>query len=181
MSWLYQFLMERQICCSLLKRCLYKAIVYSVTWSLSKEQCDKAQNPTWLLDNLNSVLILTAHKLWINYFSYHLTKWILYDNVLRVIGKTLTSEQNSRARAPSALHCPCSLARRVYSSLFNLSPELDYSQFLMKKKTKTKKIRFSRSQLIPLSLLIESLRVCVFFYFKYVNQLFRRMFLSRLV
>ena len=85
------------------KTCLYQAIVNSVTRSFSKEQRDKAQNPTWLLDNLNSVLILTAHKLWINYFSYHLTHWKLYDNKLWVIGETQTSKQNTRARAPSAL------------------------------------------------------------------------------
>lgn len=31
--------------------------------SFSKKQCDKAQDPTWLLDNLNLVLTLAAHKL----------------------------------------------------------------------------------------------------------------------
>ena len=53
---------------------VYNAVVTAVTWSLSKKQWDKAKNPTWLLDNLDSVLTLTAHKLWINYFSHHLTK-----------------------------------------------------------------------------------------------------------
>ena len=80
---------------------------------------------------------------------------------------------------PSRRMFPESRATRAFLPLFDFLPKLDYSQFIMKKKKKKKKktgFRFNRSELIYLSLLIESL--CVF---TYTTQLFRRMFLPRLL
>ena len=60
----------------------WKSLVTSVTCSFIKKQCDiKAQNPSWLRDNTNSVLTQTDRKLWI----IKLLFWSLAKNKLPIL------------------------------------------------------------------------------------------------